>query len=65
MDVIQNSQEDNIEKTEKENDRLAKLQSAAIWGFWTKLFILVGGVITFCMMMWFIWMFPDKVSHKK
>ena len=63
MDVIHNSQEDNIEKTEKESQRLAKLQSSAIWGFWTKLFILIGGVITFALMLWFIWLFPDKVSH--
>ena len=65
MNNIEKSQEDNIQKTEKENERMAKLQSSAVWGFWTKIIILIAGVITFVCMMSFIWLFPDKVSHKK
>jgi hypothetical protein len=34
-------------------------------GFWQKLILLLVGMATFVLMMWFIWLFPGKVSHKK
>ena len=52
MDQIQNAQED-------------KLQRSTFMSFWYKLILLIVGMATFVFMMWFIWFFPGKVSHKK
>lgn len=65
LDQIQNEQETNIRKTQAERDRLHKLQKSSMWGFWTKLILLIAGAAVFVAMLWFIWLFPSRVYHYK
>ena len=58
---IQESQDQNLGKTKAERDKIAAIQSRTFSSFFCRLFMLVLATGVLIGMMFFIWLFPNKI----
>ncbi|CDW76887.1 UNKNOWN [Stylonychia lemnae] len=61
---IADSQEQNLDKTEKERDEIAKLQAKVFSSFWQRILMLIIATLTFMGTGFFIWLFPNKIKYE-
>eukprot|EP00347_Sterkiella_histriomuscorum_P010742 403375093 len=65
LNQIQNSQDKNLQQTEKEREEIVKMQSKTFSSFFQRIIMLVIATVTFFMIGSFIWLFPNKIQTLK